>query len=92
LILHHLAFVSHLFEMTIKMKKLALTYVAVKRISSSVPATEFNRTDLETATRTSLELGGFVQPPVLRRTGKMTDMTYTVVSGHGQIPRSLHRP
>lgn len=66
------------------MKKLALTYFAVKRISNSVPATEFNRTDLETAARTSLELGGFVQPPVLRRTGKMTDMTYTVVSGHGQ--------
>jgi hypothetical protein len=51
------------------MKKLALTYFAVKRISNSVPATEFNRTDLETAARTSLELGGFVQPPVLRRTG-----------------------
>jgi hypothetical protein len=35
------------------MKKLALTYFAVKRISNNVPATEFNRTDLETAARTS---------------------------------------
>jgi len=66
------------------MKKLALSLVAVKRITSDVPATNFNRAELETAARTSLELGGFIQPPVVRRTGDAINMGYEVISGHFQ--------
>jgi hypothetical protein len=66
------------------MKKLHLSLVAVKRITSNVPATEFNLTDLETAALTSLQLGGFITPPVLRRTGTELDLSYEVVTGHFQ--------
>jgi hypothetical protein len=66
------------------MKKLLLSFIAVKRIISSVPATAFDRTDLEIAARTSLELGGFIQPLVVRRTGTELELTYEVVSGHFQ--------
>lgn len=66
------------------MKKLLPSLVAVKRVTSNVPATNFNRADLETAARTSLELGGFIQPLVVRRTGTELNLTYEVVSGHFQ--------
>ena len=66
------------------MKKLLPSLVAVKRVTSNVPATNFNRADLETAARTSLELGGFIQPLVVRRTGSELNLTYEVVSGHFQ--------
>lgn len=66
------------------MKKFFPTLIAVKRIISSVPATAFDRTDLETAARTSLELGGFIQPLVVRRTGTELELTYEVISGHFQ--------
>lgn len=66
------------------MKKFLLSLIAVKRIVSSVPATDFNRTDLETAARTSLELGGFIQPLIVRRTGTELELTYEVISGHFQ--------
>src|SRR4028119_1442016 len=66
------------------MKKFLLSLIVVKRIASSVPATAFDRTDLETAARTSLELGGFIQPLVVRRTGTELNLTYEVVSGHFQ--------
>lgn len=66
------------------MKKFFPTLIAVKRIISSVPATAFDRTDLETAARTSLELGGFIQPLIVRRTGTELELTYEVISGHFQ--------
>ena len=66
------------------MKKFFPTLIAVKRIVSTVPATAFDRTDLETAARTSLELGGFIQPLVVRRTGTELELTYEVISGHFQ--------
>lgn len=66
------------------MKKFFPTLIAVKRIVSSVPATDFNRTDLEIAARTSLELGGFIQPLIVRRTGTELELTYEVISGHFQ--------
>jgi hypothetical protein len=66
------------------MKKFFPTLIAVKRIISSVPATAFDHTDLETAARTSLELGGFIQPLVVRRTGTELELTYEVISGHFQ--------
>jgi hypothetical protein len=66
------------------MKKLLPSLVAVKRVTSNVPATNFNRADLETAARTSLELGGFIQPLVVRRTGTELNLTYEVVGGHFQ--------
>lgn len=66
------------------MKKFFPTLIAVKRITSSVPATAFDRADLETAARTSLELGGFVQPLVVCRTGTELELTYEVISGHFQ--------
>lgn len=66
------------------MKKLLPSLVAVKRVTSNVPATNFNRADLETAARTSLELGGFIQPLVVRRTGTELELAYEVISGHFQ--------
>lgn len=66
------------------MKNFFPSLIAVKRVTSNVPATEFNRADLETAARTSLELGGFIQPLVVRRTGTELELTYEVISGHFQ--------
>jgi len=66
------------------MKKFFPTLIAVKRIVSSVSATAFDRTDLKTAARTSLELGGFIQPLIVRRTGTELELTYEVISGHFQ--------
>ena len=66
------------------MKKFFPSFIAVKRIVSIIPATDFNRTDLETAARTSLELGGFIQPLIVRRTGTELELTYEVISGHFQ--------
>jgi hypothetical protein len=66
------------------MKKLFPSFIAVKRATSNVPATNFNRADLETAARTSLELGGFIQPLVVRRTGTELELTYEIISGHFQ--------
>jgi hypothetical protein len=66
------------------LKKFLPSLIAVKRITSTVPATAFNHADLEAAARTSLELGGFIQPPIVRRTGTELELTYEVISGHFQ--------
>ena len=66
------------------MKKFFPSLIAVKRIISSIPVTDFNRADLETAARTSLELGGFIQPLIVRRTGTELELTYEVIGGHFQ--------
>jgi hypothetical protein len=61
-------------------KKLMLSLVSVKRISSDIPATNFDRNELEIAGELSLTIGGFCSPPVLRRDGN----NYKVISGHFQ--------
>jgi hypothetical protein len=61
-------------------KKLMPLLVAVKRITSDVPASNFDRSELEEAAKQCLELGGFYAPPVVMRDGD----SYKVVSGHFQ--------
>jgi hypothetical protein len=61
-------------------KKLMLSLVSVKRISSDVPACNFDPNELEIAGELSLTIGGFCSPPVLRRDGN----NYKVISGHFQ--------
>jgi hypothetical protein len=61
-------------------KKLNLSLVAVKRITSDIPASNFDQFDLEIAGELSLAIGGFIIPPVLVR-----DISgYKVISGHFQ--------
>lgn len=59
-------------------KKLMLSIVSVKRITSDVPACNFDRNELEIAGELSLVIGGFCTPPVVTRDGN----GYKVVSGH----------
>lgn len=61
-------------------KKLMLSIVSVKRITSDIPARNFDRNELEIAGELSLTIGGFCTPPVVRRDGS----NYKVVSGHFQ--------
>ncbi|MEG4917763.1 hypothetical protein [Microcoleus sp. B7-D4] len=62
-------------------KKLNLSLVAVKRITSDIPATNFDQFELEVLGELSLSIGGFVVPPVLVRDSG----GYRVVSGHLQF-------
>jgi len=61
-------------------KKLMLSLVSVKRISSDIPAANFEPNELEIVGELSLTIGGFIIPPVLVR----DNSGYRVVSGHGQ--------
>lgn len=61
-------------------KKLNLSLVAVKRITSDIPATNFDPFELEVLGELSLSIGGFVVPPVLVRDSS----GYKVISGHLQ--------
>jgi len=61
-------------------KKLMLSLVAVKRITSDIPASNFDQFELEVAGELSLAIGGFIIPPVLVRDSG----GYRVVSGHFQ--------
>ncbi|MEG4582988.1 hypothetical protein QUA71_25735 [Microcoleus sp. MON1_C5] len=61
-------------------KKLMLSLVSVKRISSDIPACNFDSNELEIAGELSLSIGGFVIPPVLVRDSS----GYKVISGHLQ--------
>jgi hypothetical protein len=61
-------------------KKLNLSLVAVKRIVSDVPASNFDSFELEVAGELSLTLGGFIIPPVLVRDSS----GYKVIAGHFQ--------
>jgi ParB family chromosome partitioning protein len=47
-------------------------------MNSNIPETYFDRSELEAAAAQSLALGGFFDPPVVRRDGE----NYQVVSGH----------
>jgi hypothetical protein len=61
-------------------KKLLPSLVSVKRISSDIPASNFDQFELEVLGELSLAIGGFLVPPVLvRHSGG-----YKVVSGHLQ--------
>ena len=61
-------------------KKLNLSLVAVKRITSDIPATNFDPFELEVLGELSLLIGGFIIPPVLVRDSS----GYKVISGHLQ--------
>lgn len=63
--------------------KFLLKTVLVKGITP--PTQEFNQDDLRAAAEASLELGGFLEPPVLRRKG----MGYEVVSGEFQVAAAI---
>jgi len=61
-------------------KKLMLAIVPVGRISCDIPASNFDRNELEIAGQLALTIGGFVIPPVVVR-----DSTgYKVVAGYFQ--------
>lgn len=62
-------------------KKLMLSLVAVKRITSDIPASNFDQFELEIAGELSLVSGGFIVPPVLVRD---SSGYYKVVAGHFQ--------
>lgn len=59
-------------------KKLMPALVSVRRMISSVPVAYFDQAELEAAATQSLELGGFYNPPIVRRDGE----NYQVISGH----------
>jgi hypothetical protein len=59
-------------------KKLMPALVSVRRMISNIPETYFDRSELEAAAAQSLALGGFFDPPVVRRNGE----NYQVISGH----------
>ncbi|MEG4335719.1 hypothetical protein QUB40_27860 [Microcoleus sp. AT9_A2] len=61
-------------------KKLLPSLVAIKRISSDIPASNFDQFELEVLGELSLAIGGFVIPPVLVRDSS----GYKVISGHLQ--------
>ena len=62
-------------------KKLMLSLVAVKRITSDIPASNFDQFELEVLGELSLSIGGFVVPPVLVRDSS----GYKVIAGHFQF-------
>jgi len=59
-------------------KKLMPALVSVRRMISHVPEAFFDRSELEAAATQSLQLGGFFDPPVVRRDGE----NYQVISGY----------
>lgn len=61
-------------------KKLMLSLVAVKRITSDIPVSNFDQFDLEIAGELSLSIGGFIIPPVVVRDSS----GYKVIAGHFQ--------
>ncbi|MEG4004922.1 hypothetical protein QUA41_27775 [Microcoleus sp. Pol11C1] len=62
-------------------KKLMLSLVAVKPITSDIPACNFDSNELEIAGELSLAIGGFIVPPVLVRDSS----GYKVIAGHFQF-------
>jgi hypothetical protein len=61
------------------MKKLFPTIVTTRRIAS--PTEQFDAAEIQALAESALQLGGFIQPPVLKRDGE----NYTIVSGHKQV-------
>ena len=60
------------------MKKLSPSLVAVKRITSTVPRSNFAEADLEKLARLILESGGLINPIIVRRNGMDA---YEIVNG-----------
>ena len=60
------------------MKKLLVSLVLVKKITSTVPRSNFADRDLEKVARLSLESGGLINPIILRRQGMDA---YDIVEG-----------
>ncbi|MEG4211002.1 ParB N-terminal domain-containing protein [Microcoleus sp. S13_B4] len=60
------------------MKKLSPSLVAVKRITSAVPRSNFTETDLEKLAKLILESGGLINPIIVRRNGMDA---YEIVDG-----------
>ena len=60
------------------MKKLSPSLVAVKKITSTVPRVNFRDRDLEKVAQLILELGGLINPIILRRNGMDA---YEIVDG-----------
>ncbi len=60
------------------MKKLSPSLVAVKKITSTVPRANFRDRDLEKVAQLILELGGLINPIILRRNGMDA---YEIVDG-----------
>jgi ParB family chromosome partitioning protein len=60
------------------MKKLSPSLVAVKRITSAVPRSNFAEADLEKLARLILESGGLINPIIVRRNGMDA---YEIVNG-----------
>lgn len=67
----------------VNMKKLTTTNVAVKRITP--PTQEFNQDELLAAAESILKIGGFVEPPVLRRTAT----GFEIVTGEFQVAAAI---
>lgn len=61
------------------MKKLFPSLVAVKKIVSAVPSSNFAEPDLEKLARLILDLGGLINPIIVRRTGMDS---YEIVDGN----------
>ena len=74
------------------MKKLLLTIVQVKRIDfddCTATIDEFSEDMLAKAAQSSLEIGGFVIPPTLLRTGSELNPSYHILVGHFQCYAAL---
>jgi hypothetical protein len=61
--------------------------INLKRIDP--PTKEFDQDDLRAAAEALLEIGGFAEPPVLRRLGNPLDQRYEVVSGEFQVAAGI---
>jgi hypothetical protein len=73
------------------MKKLLPMIVAVKRIvfDDSTPESKFSENNLKYAAEYSLQIGGFVIPPVLLKKGTEMNPSYSILAGHFQCYAAL---
>lgn len=67
--------------------KLLPKIVLIKQINP--PTEEFDQEDLRAAAESFLELGVFLEPPIVRRTGDELNRKYEVVSGHFQVAAGI---
>lgn len=61
--------------------------VNTKRVDP--PSEEFNQDDLRAAAESLLEIGGFIEPPVLKRIGDPLNQKYEVISGQFQVAAAI---
>ena len=74
------------------MKKLLPMIVAVKRITFDdcpIRVSEFSEDGLNHAAQCSLEIGGFVVPPILLRVGSEANPSYHILEGYFQCYAAL---